>query len=397
MSRIEPRISPAALAELVAQAASDLGFDLVGVTPVGPSPDFARFQQWLAAGYDGEMAYLARRMAERADLRMLLPEARSAIVLGASYHTHELPATLRNDPSRGLIAAYAWGDDYHEVIKPLLFQLDAIIRAASGRTSLGRAFVDAGPVLERSWAQEAGLGFIGKNTCLIVPRLGSWTFLAVLLTPEEIAPFSLLASAGRQEVSAATQTCGACVRCLDVCPTNAFVAPQVLDGRRCISYLTIELRGPIPHELRPQMGNWIFGCDLCQQVCPYNRRFARSARLAALQARPEMVAPRLLDLLALDEAGFRQRFRRSPVLRTKRRGLLRNVCVALGNWGDPAAAPALVEALHDDEALVRGHAAWALGRMAAPAARQALLTAAQSEPDSTVRNEINVALTARET
>jgi epoxyqueuosine reductase len=397
MVQSDPRATPAELAERVAHAAVDLGFDLVAATPAGPSPDFVRFQQWLSAGYDGEMAYLARRMAERADLRLLLPEARTAILLGASYHSQELPAALRNDPSRGQIAAYAWGDDYHEVIKPLLFQLDAAIRAASGRTTLGRAYVDAGPVLERSWAQEAGLGFIGKNACLIAPRLGSWTFLAMLLTPEEIAPFSLLVGQGEQEASPAPLGCGACTRCLTVCPTHAFVAPHLLDGRRCISYLTIELHGPIPHELRPQMGNWIFGCDLCQEVCPYNRRFARPARLAALQARPEVVAPRLLDLLALDEAGFRQRFRRSPVLRAKRRGLLRNVCVALGNWGDPAAAPALIEALHDEEPLVRGHAAWALGRIPLPAARQALWAAEQREPDISVRDELAAALALRAT
>ncbi len=431
--------SPADLAGLIANAADALGFDLVGATPVGPSPDYARFEQWLAAGYGGEMAYLARRALERADPRALLPEARTAIVLGASYFTQPLPAALRADPSRGLIAAYAWGDDYHDVLKPLLFDLDATIRAASGRTTLGRAYVDAGPVLERSWGQEAGLGFSGKNTCLIAPRQGSWFFLAVLLTPEEVAPFtaqrtgtvgdrperlaagtvgdrpeqlaagtvgdrSERLAAGTvgdrlEQLAAGTvgdrpelPGCGACVRCLDVCPTQAFPAPHVLDARRCISYLTIELRGPIPHELRPLMGNWIFGCDLCQMVCPYNRRFARPTRLAALQARPDRIAPRLLDLLALDEAGFRQRFRRSPVLRAKRRGLLRNVCVALGNWGDPAALPGLIEALHDVEPLVAGHAAWALGQMAAPAARQALLAARQSQVDSYVRSEIDQAL-----
>lgn len=391
MSQAEPGASPADLAELIANSAHALGFDLIGATPAGPSPDCARFEQWLAAGYEGEMAWLARRAQERADPRTLLPEARTAIVLGASYFTHELPAALRDDPSRGLIAAYAWGDDYHDVVKPLLFELDATIRAASGRTTLGRAYVDAGPVLERSWAQEAGLGFIGKNTCLINPRLGSWTFLAVLLIPEAVARFTFHVSRQQHTSDNTLPGCGACIRCLDVCPTNAFVAPHLLDARRCISYLTIELRGPIPHELRPLMGNWIFGCDLCQQVCPYNRRFARPTRLAALQARPDRVAPRLLELLALDEAGFRQRFRGSPVLRAKRRGLLRNVCVALGNWGDPAAVPALIEALHDAEPLVRGHAAWALGRIATPAARQALLAAAMAELDGYVQTEIAAA------
>jgi epoxyqueuosine reductase len=389
-------MDPNALAELIANTADQLGLDLVGIAPAGPSPDVARFEQWLAAGYDGEMAYLARRAVERADPRVLLPEARSLLVLGASYFTHELPARLRDDPSRGLIAAYAWGDDYHDVLKPLLFELDAVIRAASGRTTLGRAYVDSGPVLERSWAQEAGLGFIGKNTCLLAPRLGSWLFLAVLVVPEEVSRFTSHVSCAKCQVSEpalrAAATCGACTRCLEVCPTGAFAGPHVLDAQRCISYLTIELRGPIPLELRPQMGNWVFGCDLCQLVCPYNRRFARPARLAALQARPEMVAPELLDLLALDEAGFRQRFRGSPVLRAKRRGLLRNVCVALGNWGDPAAVPGLVEALHDGESLVRGHAAWALGQIATPAARQALRVAVEAELDGYVLEEIGQAL-----
>jgi epoxyqueuosine reductase len=383
---------PAALAQLTANTAHALGFDLIGVAPAGPSPDAARYQQWLAAGYGGEMAYLARRALERADPRTLLPEARSVIVLGASYFTHQLPAAVRDDPSRGLIAAYAWGDDYHDALKPLLFELDAAIRAASGRTALARAYVDSGPVLERSWAQEAGLGFIGKNTCLLAPHLGSWTFLAVLLVPEEVSRFTFQANGGRQAANSALQTCGACTRCLDVCPTGAFPAPYVLDARRCISYLTIELKGAIPHALRPAMGNWVFGCDLCQEVCPYNRRFARPARLAALQARPEMVAPSLLDLLTLDEVGFRQRFRNSPVLRARRRGLLRNVCVALGNWGDPAAVPGLAEGLHDQEPLVRGHAAWALGRIDVPEAQQALRAVIETEVDAYVRDEIRQAL-----
>jgi epoxyqueuosine reductase len=403
-------MDPNDLAELIAVAAVDLGFDLVGIAPAGPSPDLARFERWLAAGYDGEMAYLARRANERSDPRLLMPDARSVIVLGASYSTHHLLAPLRDDPSRGSIASYAWGQDYHDVLKPLLFELDAAIRTASGRSTLGRAYVDSGPMLERSWAQEAGLGFIGKNTCLIAPRLGSWTFLAALVVPEEVSSVtfqvsevtSQVTSDGLQIAVSAARcllptarsacTCGACTRCLEVCPTGAFVGPHVLDARRCISYLTIELRGPIPHELRPQMGNWVFGCDLCQQVCPYNWRFARPARLAALQARLEMLAPKLLDLLALDEAGFRQRFRGSPVLRAKRRGLLRNVCVALGNWADPAAVPGLAEALHDQEPLLRGHAAWALGQIAIPAARRTLLAAAEMEIDGYVLEEIGLAL-----
>ena len=383
-------MEPNALAALIAETASGLGFDLVGIAPAGPSPDYARFEAWLAAGYGGEMDYLARRAAERADPRALQPEARSVILLAASYSTQPLSAALRNDPSRGLIASYAWGQDYHQVLKPLLFELDAAIRAASGRTTLGRAYVDSGPLLERSWARQAGLGFIGKNTCLIAPRLGSWLFLAALVVPEDV-------SKGMCQVSSVTcqvadGSCGACTRCLEVCPTGAFVGPHVLDARRCISYLTIELKGAIPHEMRPQMGNWVFGCDLCQEVCPYNRRFARPGRIAALAGREELMAPRLLDLLALDEAGFKQRFRGTPLLRAKRRGLLRNVCVALGNWGDEMAVPGLLEALHDAEPLVRGHAAWALGQIAAQKARRALQAAIGTETDGYVLEELGLAL-----
>ena len=458
-------MEPGALALLVRDAAFALGFDLVGVAPAGPSPDADRFHAWLAAGYDGEMAYLARQAVERADPRLASPEARSIIVLGASYFSQDLApasgeADLRNDPSRGRIAAYAWGDDYHDALKPLLFELDATIRAATGRTSLGRAYVDTGPLLERSWAAEAGLGFIGKNTCLIAPRLGSWVFLGALVVPEAVESGGWKVESGGWEVEGGEwrvqraewkmgskernaestdrevdsalstlhsppstshpplstfhpppQTCGACTRCLDVCPTQAFPEPHVLDARRCISYLTIELKGPIPHELRPAMGNWIFGCDLCQVVCPWNRRFARPARLAAFRPRPDMTAPKLLDLLALDEDGFRRRFRNSPVQRAKRRGLLRNVCVALGNWGDPLAVPGLVEALNDSEPLIRGHAAWALGQIGQrPEVRgqkaevrgqrsdvggviwKALKTRHASELDGFVQNEINHAL-----
>lgn len=408
-----------ALAQLVQRTAFHLGFDLVGIAPVGPSPHIDRFRDWLASGYDAGMSYLARRMTERADPRSLLPDAQSIIVLGASYFTQNLPPRLRNDPSRGLIASYAWGDDYHEVLKPLLYQVDATIRAATGRTALGKAYVDTGPILERSWATAAGLGFIGKNTCLIAPRLGSWLFLGALLVPESVKsgewrvkeeprrPESRMSNVPPPStLHPPLPTCGACTRCLAICPTQAFPAPHTLDARRCISYLTIELDGPIPLELRPKMGHWIFGCDLCQDMCPYNQRFARTTRLTAFRQRPDNAAPRLLDLLALDDAGFRQRFRNSPVKRAKRRGLLRNVCVALGNWGDPVALPGLQEALNDSESLIRGHAAWALGQIARSqrseakdqeldsvgVIRNALETRQACEPDPFVLHEIAVAL-----
>ncbi len=377
-------MNPVTLTELVVDRAHALGFDLVGVTAAGPAPDFERYQWWLTGGHHGEMAYLARRDAERADLRAWVPAARSLILVGMSYFREMLPAALRNDPARGQIAAYAWSDDYHEALKPLLFQLDAAIRTLTGRTTHGKAFVDTGPVLERSWAQATGLGFIGKNTCLISPERGSWLFLAGLVVPEELAE--------RQPPLPRQGTCGRCTRCLDVCPTGALPEPHLLDARRCISYLTIELKGAIPRELRPLMGNWIFGCDLCQDICPWNRRFARPAQKAVLQARPEMIAPPLLDLLALDEDGFRQRFRNSPVRRAKRRGLLRNVCVALGNWGDPAAVEPLTGALADAEPLIRQHAAWALGRIGSGPALAALGWRLSVETDPAVRTEIGLAL-----
>jgi epoxyqueuosine reductase len=232
----------------------------------------------------------------------------------------------------------------------------------------------------------AGLGFVGKNTNLIHPRLGSWLFLGEVLLPVELPA---------EEPTAEPGTCGQCTRCLEACPTGALVAPYVLDARRCISYLTIELKGPIPHELRPLMGNRIFGCDICQEVCPWNRRFAQRTIEAAFQPWPDSIAPHLLDLMALDEEGFRQRFRGSPVGRAKRRGLLRSVATALGNWGDPSALPALAQALEDAEPLIRGHAAWALGRIGSRKARRALGGALSGESDVWVRGEIELSLGER--
>ena len=363
-------------------------------------------------------------MAAREDMRQRLPAARSLIVLGIRHPAWSLPTEIALDPARGRIASYAWGEDYHGLLKPRLVALDRWLREQSGRTALGRVSVDSAPVLERHWAQQAGLGFIGKNTCLIHPRLGSWLLLATLLVPEELdlddppllttdvetaAPIVLhadpLFDAGRafqtprapswQFASRDRGGCGGCTRCLVDCPTQAFAAPFVLDARRCISYLTIELKGAIPRELRPQIGNWIFGCDVCQAVCPWNGRHRQTdnAKATALFApRVDDVAPRLLDLIELDAASLRARFRRSPLLRVGRRGLLRNVCVALGNWGDPAAVPALTQRLADPEPLLRGHAAWALGRIHDAAAHQALDQAWLKEADPDARLEISLAL-----
>ncbi|MEJ2210289.1 MAG: tRNA epoxyqueuosine(34) reductase QueG, partial [Anaerolineae bacterium] len=291
-------------------------------------------------------------------------------------------AHLRDDASRGVIASYAWGPDYHDLMLPRLEELAAV----PGQPAAHRAYVDTGPLLERALAAAGGLGFIGRNTNLIHPRLGSWLFLGEILMDVDLPPMAV-------SESEAAGTCGRCTRCLQACPTGAFAAPYVLDARRCISYLTIELKGPIPRELRPLVGNRIFGCDICQEVCPWNRRFARPSDPPPWPAPPpEAMAPPLLELLALDEEAFRRRFAGSPIRRAKRRGLLRNVAVALGNWGHPAAVPGLVRALGDAEPLVRGHAAWALGRIGTPPARRALAQALPAEGDDWVREEIGAAL-----
>jgi len=369
------------LADRIQEKAHQLGFDLVGIVPVQPSEVYGHYQTWIERGYHGEMSYLARpdAVAKRGDLARILPGVCSVAVVGANYHTEPLPPGLRDDPARGAISSYAWDVDYHDILLPRLRELGDFVAAEAGPQVAHRAYVDTGPILERDLAVQAGLGFVGKNTNLIHPRLGSWLFLGELLLTAEL-PLRMPPTA--------EGTCGQCTRCLDACPTGAFVAPYVLDERRCSSYLTIELKGSIPRELRPLIGNRIFGCDICQEVCPWNRRFARSMAEPTFQLEAGAIAPYLLDLLALDDDGFRWRFRGSPIKRAKRRGLLRNVAVALGNWGDPAAVPALSHALHDPEPLIRGHAAWALGRIAAKDARRALEQALVTETDEMVRAEI---------
>jgi epoxyqueuosine reductase len=331
------------------------------------------------------MGYMARpdTIAHRADPARILPGARTLVVVGLNHHTRPLPAGLWDDPARGLIASYAWGADYHDLMLPRLKQLAAALEVETGGPIAHRAYVDTGPLLERDLAAAAGLGFVGKNTNLIHPRLGSWLLLGALLLVVDLPPRNGGGDGG---------TCGRCTRCLDACPTAAFAAPYVLDARRCISYLTIEHRGPIPRELRPLLGNRIFGCDICQEVCPWNRRFARPGADPAFHPRDvDAIAPSLLDLLALDEGAFRQRFRGTPIWRAKRRGLLRNAAVAAGNWGDPVAVPALARALEDGEPLIRCHAAWALGRIGGAHARSVLDRALAVEVDSEVRAEIEAA------
>ena len=334
------------------QQALAMGFDVAGICAAGPSAHAEFYARWVQAGYAGEMAYLARRVEERRDPRALLPGCRSILVVGLNSFLPDEKPTL---PGRGLIARYARRDDYHEVMNRRLLALRDWLAAETGQPpeSLGRAYVDTGPLLERELAMQAGLGWIGKNCCLINPRFGSWLLLGELLLAIELEP----------DEPWTAPRCGTCTRCLDACPTGALVEPHLLDARRCLAYLTIELKGSIPEPLRRRLGQRVFGCDLCQEVCPWNGRFSQTGRDPAFQPRPDLIQPSLLELMALDEEGFHRRFRGSPIERAKRRGLLRNVAVALGNGKNPAARPALAEALLDPEPLVREHAAWALEQM----------------------------------
>lgn len=349
-----------------AQAAG-LGFNLAGVIPARPAPHLQAYLRWVMAGMQGEMDYLARpdRLARRQDLNVILPGVKSLAILALDYHTRSLPAEIASDPARGRIAAYAWGRDYHALMTPRLGELAEWISVESRAPALHRVYVDTGAVLERDHAQQAGLGFIGKNTLLIHPRRGSWFFLGEVLTTAEFDAYDL-PGPGPQ--------CGRCERCLAACPTQAFPEPYVLDARRCISYLTIEHKGWIPAELRPRLGNWVFGCDICQAVCPWQRFAVQTLEAAFFPAEADRAAPPLTGLLRLDEAGFQARFGGSPLARLGRDRLVRNACVAAGNC-PPGAKPAptlslLLEALLTDASpLVRGHAGWALARLGAPAAQ----------------------------
>ncbi len=337
------------LAERVKTAALEAGFDLVGVARPDAPAELAFFASWVASGHAGEMAYLTSQVERRSDLRVAFPWARSVLCVGLNYDT-PAPYSREAPGDRGWIARYAWGDDYHDVMAALLDRLAARLAEIAGPFR-SRRYADTGPIAEKAYAAAAGLGAYGKNTCLLHPEHGSWFFLGELVTDLDLSP-----DAPRVDM------CGSCTACLDVCPTGAFPAPYVLDATRCISYLTIEAKGAIPEGLRPGIGHHVFGCDLCQDVCPWNRKRRHQAG-GRFAARDGLVAPDLAELASLDAGAFAVRFRRSPVKRSKRRGLLRNVAVAMGNSGDAAHVPALERLAADEDPLVREHAAWALNRL----------------------------------
>lgn len=369
------------LAARIKAKAAELGCDLVGITSADAPETYHHYLTWLAAGHAGQMDYLHRQAQTREQPAHLLPGARSLVLVAVSYHAPALPAASPlGGPFLGRIAGYAQRPDYHQVLWSLLDQLGAWLATAVPGCQW-RSVVDSAPLLERDLARRAGLGWFGKNTMLLHPRLGSTFFLGALLTTVDLPadpPF-------------ATDHCGTCTACLDACPTAAFPAPGVLDARRCISYLTIELKEPVPRALRPSMGDWVFGCDVCQDVCPWNQK-VEPGQLPALAPRPDLRQADLGEWLRLGPEEFRQRFRSTPLTRPKRRGLLRNVCIALGNLGDPTAVPLLVHALEDDEPLIRGAAAWALGQLATSEAAAALRRRLEMEAESDVRSEILAAL-----
>lgn len=335
--------------------ATALGFNRIGITSAQPSPHLNAYLAWVDNHMHGAMGYLARpdRIARRQDLNLILPKVQSIILVALDYTTLQPPAALVNDPLRGRISAYAWGVDYHEIMLPHLEALAGWFQEQVGTAVQHRCYVDTGPILERSHAQQAGLGFIGKNTMLIHPKAGSTFFLGEILTTYPLAP----------STPHRATMCGTCTRCLKACPTDAFPQSYVLDARRCISYLTIELKDSIPLELRTLMGNWVYGCDICQAVCPWNRFAPETLESNFFPVDDDHIAPPLTDLLQLTNESFQARFANSPIYRIKRERLVRNACVAAGNSEQANLIPYLRDLTHDASALVREHAQWALQQL----------------------------------
>ena len=371
------RFDRAELHELTAFVKAEalrLGFSRAGITTPEPPPHLEIYEKWLKEGRHGEMTYLEtdRARQRRADPRRILPECESILVVAANY----LPNAQKNTG----IAAYAVGDDYHDVLTDRLKQLVTSIETRIGREIKNRYYTDTGPLLERELAQRAGLGWIGKNTCLISPDHGSYFFLAEVLLDLPLEP----------DQPITTDHCGECTLCIEACPTSCILPDRTLDAARCISYLTIELKGTIPLELRPLTQNWIFGCDICQQVCPWNLRFAEPTTDHAFQGRAFLSEPAPIDFLRLTPQEYRTELSKSPLKRAKRSGLLRNAAVAAGNAGDRTSVPELERVLaQEQDAIPRAHAAWALGQLGELEALQAAL---ESEQDPEVLAEIRLAL-----
>jgi len=368
--------SASSLSSLIRNEAERLGFSRIGIAAVSKLPREDYFHKWLKDGLHGEMRYLERQAQRRCDPGLVLTQARSLLVLAANYCTEHEPA---DGSLKGRISRYAWGRDYHIGIKSRLERLLGFIQSREPSTE-GISYVDTGPVMEKVWAAQTTIGWMGKHTNVISRTMGSWFFIGVILLNIEL-------EYDRPE----RDYCGKCDRCIKACPTGAIIAPYVLDARRCISYLTIELRDSIPRSLRPLIGNRIFGCDDCQEVCPWNRFAAASADREFFQ-NGETLMSDLVSIARLTAGEFKHRFKDSPVLRATRDGLVRNAVTALGNSGEDQAVPVLQEALQDASQMVRVHAAWALGRIAAPHSRRILESARMKESAKLVLDEIKLAL-----
>ena len=380
--RLTPSEADALKAEIT-ERAHDLGFDIVRFTTADPFPETQKvLEERIEAGLlSGLTWFTTERASIAGDPRNLMPLAKTVVSLGISYLSDD--AILPSEPGlpRGRVARYAWGLDYHEVFKEKLWALHSFVQERLGREVEARALVDTARIVDRAVAQRAGLGWYGKNTNLLNRDFGSWVLLGELLLDVALPPDDVVRT-----------NCGSCSRCIPACPTGALIAPGVLDNNKCISYLTIELRGPIPRELRPSIGDWVFGCDICQDVCPVNRKAKAMSHIEFAPRQGIGPSPSLIELLDITEEEFKAKFRRSPVKRTKWAGMRRNAAVALGNIGDPEAVPALVRALGSEPALVRGHAAWALGRIGGEEARAALLARLDVEQAKWVREEIMLAV-----
>ncbi len=348
------------LATLVRRSAHESGFDLAGIAPACDFAELAHFPQWIAAGSAGEMKYLEARHEngelKRASLSATVPWARSVVICAINYNTKQPHSTECSDSQHGWIGRYAWSqEDYHDSVLRRLGTVERKLHESLGDSEelITRCYVDTGPIVERVYAKYAGIGWIGKNTCLINQNLGSWIFLGVILTSADLEPDL-----------PAPDRCGSCTRCIEACPTDALVAPYQMDATRCIAYLTIEKRGEIPESLRAGLGRHIFGCDICQDVCPWNRK-APATALAEFQPREGLVNPALDWLAHIGEQEFRDKFRKSPIRRAKRSGVRRNAVVAMGNSGNPEFRPSLQELSNDEDPLVAEHARWAEQRIRA--------------------------------
>lgn len=339
------------LSRRIKKYATDLGFDLVGIAPVQTMPELNFYKDWLAAGYAGEMKYLERNIEKKCDVTQVVPEAKSVVVCAKIYHTDHPLSITRKDPERGWISRYSWGDDYHDLIKKQLFELSEFVENESPQPFYSRAYTDTGPIIDRIYAKYAGIGWFGKNTCIINQQIGSWFFLGEVITNIEL-----------EYDEPVPDRCGTCTRCIEACPIDAILEPYILDATKCISYLTIELKDDIPIELREGIGNHIFGCDICQDVCPWNSK-AATTEDSAYQPRMGLVNPGFDEMINLSPEEFSQKFRKSPIKRSKYKGFMRNVLIAIGNSAQTKFLPILEELCENEEPIISRHASWAFDKL----------------------------------